>query len=601
MSSTAKNSSLRTLLYAGREELLPFDGRFQIAWRVAAQCALAALVFMTYGIPLAPIGCYLLLFIVKRDSTETTLMAIGISILLSLVVGMMFFLIRWSIDYPILRMVVLVLGSFVFLFLGAASKLGPIGNIVALVVGFIMTIMSDVPFGEVATRALLYAWLMGLTPMAIVVLFNTFFGRSTPKLVQSTILERLHQVHAVLQGAEGPDSLESLLAEGNSELNKSLGFTKLLYLCSTKKRLFLHSATVYSYRLMLAVRNMPADIPDSLRQNVLAQCEQAIVAVENIAPQTPLDTASFQDSVWYLEVSNSLRAITQAQVEVAPPASKEGFMYPDAFTNPAYIYFALRTTAAAVICYCIYTALDWQDIHTAMITCYVVALGSTAETVHKLTLRIIGCLIGACLGIASIVFLMPYMTSIFSLMLLVFVGTLIAGWVAAGSERIAYAGVQIGLAFLMTVLQGFGPTMEISAATDRIIGILLGNTVSFLVFTLWWPTSVVVAARTNLIKVCTSLGILTEKAGKTGDPATEELAAAMEEIEKVRESLQMSLFEPRNVRASADEIAQLRGLLEHAEQLCRLLPFEFSRNNPAYRQAVEELPKWRQSLNSMST
>lgn len=600
MSNTAKSNSLRTLLYAAREELLPFDGRFQIAWRVAAQCALAALVFMTYGIPLAPIGCYLLLFIVKRDSTETTLMAIGICILLSLVVGMMFFLIQWSIDYPILRMLVLVVGSFVFLFLAAASKLGPIGNIIALVVGFIMTIISDVPFGEVATRALLYAWLMGLTPMAIVVVFNTFLGRSTPKLVQSTVLERLRQVRAVLQGTEHPDTLEELLAEGNSETNKSLGFTKLLYLCSSKKRVFLHSATVYSYRLMLAARNMPDQTSDAVRQQALVQCDQAIAAVENMTPQTVGHTDWEQGSAWSQELADNLRAITQAQLETAPAASKEGFMYPDAFTNPAYVYFALRTTAAAVICYCIYTALDWQDIHTAMITCYVVALGSTAETVHKLTLRIAGCLIGAALGIASIVFLMPYMTSIASLMLLVFLGTLIAGWVAAGSERIAYAGVQIGLAFLMTVLQGFGPTMEISAATDRIFGILLGNTVTFMVFTLWWPTSIVGSVCEHLNKAFTSLTTLTDKAAKATDPSTEELAATMEEIEKARDSLKMSLFEPRSVRASAEEIAQLRLLLAHAEQLCQRVPFEFSRNHPEYRQAVDELPKWKQSLRSLS-
>src|SRR5690606_24507434 len=130
-------------------------------------------------------------------------------------------------------------------------------------------------------------------------------------------------------------------------------------------------------------------------------------------------------------------------------------------SNPVYSRFAIKTTAAATISYLVYTAIDWQGIHTAMITCYVAALGTTAETVHKLTLRIIGCLIGAAMGVGAILFLIPHMTSIGSLMALVFAGILIAGWVSSGSERIAYAGIQIGLAFLLTILQDFGPSIDL--------------------------------------------------------------------------------------------------------------------------------------------
>ena len=125
-----------------------------------------------------------------------------------------------------------------------------------------------------------------------------------------------------------------------------------------------------------------------------------------------------------------------------------------------------------------------------MITCYVAALGTVGETVHKLVLRIAGCLVGALLGCAAIFFLMPHMNNIGQLMALVFAGCTLAAWVAQGSQRIAYAGVQIGLAFLLTVLQGFGPDGQISVALDRVYGILLGNVVVFLVFTQVWPVNI---------------------------------------------------------------------------------------------------------------
>ena len=84
-----------------------------------------------------------------------------------------------------------------------------------------------------------------------------------------------------------------------------------------------------------------------------------------------------------------------------------GFFLPDAFTNPAHVQYALKTTGAAMFCYLVYSLLDWPGIHTCLITVYIVSLGTTAETMEKLTLRIAGCLVGAAAGIAAIVFLMP--------------------------------------------------------------------------------------------------------------------------------------------------------------------------------------------------
>ncbi|MDI9701200.1 FUSC family protein, partial [Burkholderia cenocepacia] len=76
-----------------------------------------------------------------------------------------------------------------------------------------------------------------------------------------------------------------------------------------------------------------------------------------------------------------------------PP--RGGFFLPDARTNPDHIRYALKTTVAAMFCYLLYSQLDWSGIHTCFITCYMVSLGSTAETVEKLTLRIAGCIVGA--------------------------------------------------------------------------------------------------------------------------------------------------------------------------------------------------------------
>lgn len=51
-----------------------------------------------------------------------------------------------------LRMAALIVSSFLFLYLGSASKLGPVGSIIALVIAYVMTLLSNIPMGEVATR-----------------------------------------------------------------------------------------------------------------------------------------------------------------------------------------------------------------------------------------------------------------------------------------------------------------------------------------------------------------------------------------------------------------------------------------------------------------
>jgi multidrug resistance protein MdtO len=67
-------------------------------------------------------------------------------------------------------------------------------------------------------------------------------------------------------------------------------------------------------------------------------------------------------------------------------------------------------------------------------------------------------------------------------------GLALAAWIAAGSERIAYAGIQIGFTAL-AFLSWFGPLSNLTELRDRVIGILLGVLVSSIVHLYLWPDS----------------------------------------------------------------------------------------------------------------
>jgi uncharacterized membrane protein YccC len=181
------------------------------------------------------------------------------------------------------------------------------------------------------------------------------------------------------------------------------------------------------------------------------------------------------------------RCLPQTPKAPGPAHKKKPLIAEDAFTNPAHWQFAVKVTLAAMTCYLLYTAVDWAGIHTAFITCCFISLETTKATRHKGALRLAGCMVGGLLGFVSILYLIPQMTSIASLALLVTAVTLLAGWVAAGSERIAYAGLQIGLAYYICILQGFAPDTDLEGIRDRFVGIVFGIVVTMLVFRYIWP------------------------------------------------------------------------------------------------------------------
>jgi multidrug resistance protein MdtO len=203
-----------------------------------------------------------------------------------------------------------------------------------------------------------------------------------------------------------------------------------------------------------------------------------------------------------------------------------------------------------MVCYVTYTLLDWPGIHTCLITCYIVSLGTTGETVEKLTLRILGCLLGAAAGIAAIVFLMPNFTSIGALLAVVFLAGLASGWVAAGSPRISYAGFQIAFAFFLCAIQGSAPAFDMTVARDRVIGILFGNLVVYLLFSNLWPVTVTRRIDTGIVTLLRRLGAMMAAASRSRRCALASEASAA--LGAVEQDLKLARYEPAAVRPAAE-------------------------------------------------
>jgi len=547
-------------------DLRPFPGRFGMTWRIALLCALVTASAMLYQIPEAAISCYLVIFLMRPDASETIGQAVGLIGLATVVIAVMGPLMTATMDSAFARLVVMAVATFVALYLASATSLGETGAIIGLVIAFIMTLSSDIPAGIVGSEALKYAWEMAVMPMVLMIGFLLVVGRGPHSLVAERIADRLDAAARTLDRADDDIALDTLLIEGNDSLAKKAQTARLLHLAPDARTDWLAGAVETSYRLMTAVAALAPDATMARRRLAAAARIARADIVAGRRPACPVRAESPASTAEAL-AWQALSGLAAANGGARPVPKKPPFLAADAFTNPDHQRYALKTTAAAMICYLIYTGIGWDGIHTAMITCYVAALGTTGETVHKLALRIIGCLIGAAMGVAAMIWVIPQLASIGGLMVLVFGGILVAGWVAAGNERISYAGVQIGLAFLLTILTGFGPSTDLSNAGDRIAGILLGNTIIYVIFTGLWPRSAVAAVREKLAEALRALARAAAVPSAARDTRTEDIAAAAVALGEAREGLFLLPFEPRRQQPDPAEVRRLAALVGAAGAL----------------------------------
>jgi multidrug resistance protein MdtO len=507
--------------------LRPFPGRLEFSCRLALACALATLVAEIYQTPDPALTAYVAFFVMKRDRMESVIISIVLGILISLLVGILVFVAMAVIDQPLWRVISISVVSFGLLFLASASKLKPLASIIALIVGYGLDLLSDAQVGEIATRGYLYAWLFVTIPAAVSIALNLLLGPPPRRLLEQALAHRLALAAALMRTGDERvrEAFQETISEGVTEVKTWLKMAGIEKSSPPADIAALSQATgsISTILLLIDFADRTQAMPPSLRGGIADVLDE--MAAMFRAGGYPVDVAielGEEDlspfvAALLADIKEALRDFTERPLPELPAVApaKTGFFLPDAFTNPDHVYYALKTTAAAMLCYTIYLLLDWPGIHTCFITCYIVSLGTTAETIEKLALRISGALIGAAFGLAAIVFLLPYVTSIGSLLVVVFMAALVSAWVAAGSPRISYVGYQMVFAFFLCVIQGPSPAFDLTIARDRIIGIMLGNVVAYLIFANIWRVSVIRRIDPGFVSLLRRLVDLTNATGRS--------------------------------------------------------------------------------------
>ncbi len=149
------------------------------------------------------------------------------------------------------------------------------------------------------------------------------------------------------------------------------------------------------------------------------------------------------------------------------------------------------------------------------------------------------------MGIGAEVFILPGFDSIAGFTLLFLAVTVISAWIMTSSARLSYFGVQIAVAFYLVNLSEFAVQTSLVPARDRVIGILLGLLMMWLVFDQFWSVS---AAAQMKKAFASNLRLLAQFAR---EPISDDLRIASERSYSLRETINSNFDRVRDLTGGA--------------------------------------------------
>jgi multidrug resistance protein MdtO len=466
------------------QELGPREGRGLAVARIATGCTITVAIAMVFRIPLAAYMAYIVFLASKDDVAGTARMVVAASLAITLGVIFSLGLAQISLGDPAIRLPAMALTTFLAMYSARTFALGPVSFLAGFIVVTMQSVVDQVPTPEAFTRLTLWLWVVVMVPVGVTMLINLLFGPTSSAVADRGVRKVLTDLEAALAGGEIAGRLKewrSILVPLAEKSRNPPAIHRLL-------------------DALIILEAYPDPIPPRDRTRLSSLVRGCLDALErrNPATEAPPEADSTPQAQAATRAFAELQrefSRTQALQPAQTKQKSRPLFVPDALSNPAHWQFALKTTIAIMIVYSVYTMLDWPGLLTSIVTVFFVALGSVGETVHKLTLRISGAIVGGLIAGLSIVFILPHFTDIGQLCVLTAVVVLFAAWVSTSSERLSYAGMQIALAFFMGLLQTYSPATDLTVLRDRVVGILLGNVVMTLVFSVLWPESAITRLR----------------------------------------------------------------------------------------------------------
>jgi multidrug resistance protein MdtO len=564
-------SSLSWLEQFLKDELSPYKGRTALVARMAIAATLVMMICMVFRIPYAFQGAIYAL-IVSRESSQATLKSAALILALTGIGGVYLLASAWFvISIPVLHLLWAIASFFLgFYAISTFSNFGASST-------FAIMICVGVPLwdrhvsAETNVEDTLWLCLASAIGVVVTVGIEILFSRIKPgedivagvadrlAAVENLLVcfanncpsDRPAQANVVRLAMVGTSMLRRILQRSTyapnyaDQMGAVIALTGRLVDLAANLTSPTHLSAGDREQIRLVAENV-----SSVRSALLAEGTPLLNASDvtqwNVPHAVPLLTEMQKTAQLMKEVLISSQSLSVSASQPSSGDPPPSFFVRDAFTNFKHIQFALKGCLTAGLCYIIYNGLDWPGISTAVTTCFLTALSTVGSSRQKQVLRISGAVVGGFLiGMGSQVFILPHLDSIAGFTILFVIVAAFASWFMTSSPRLSYFGVQIAVAFCLIHLNSFAIEPSLSIARDRVVGILLGLIMMWLVFDQFWRASAVSDMKRAFLSAVRLLAQFAR------EPISSESNVAAERSYALREAIHNNFD---SVRASADGV-----------------------------------------------
>jgi multidrug resistance protein MdtO len=504
-----------------KNELAPYPGRAWVVGRIIIAATIVMILVMTFKIPGGFLAAIFTLFISRENPTATLRSGVRAIIAFTIATAYTVAGVAILLDDPVVHFFWVVVSLFIAFYL--IQIIPDYGT----AVGFGFMLAAAIPLWDqnlvnINDRVENTLWYGFTTPIGVTVatLVEYVFRRVHPATdLTEGIEHRLEVVEVVLRHIGANLPLDGAVEE-NITLYANVGASRL-------RRLLLRSGysahfiaqmnaavsllgrlvdSAASLRIFLV--NQPQTLSASDRERCLRLADQmATLRADLLAHRVhrpfdlpfkgqpsslPLLPMMEQTAALIPQAFTGVESLNEFVPAPMDEEAPQRLFVRDAFSNPAYLKFALRGMTAASACYLVYNAVDWRGLSTCIPTCIITALSTIGSSRQKQFLRLGGAIAGGLIiGMGAQVFILPYLDSIAGFTVLFAAVTALSAWISTSSPRLSYLGVQLALAFYLINLQEFTIQTSLAIARDRVFGILLGLMSMWLIFDRLWVKNAV--------------------------------------------------------------------------------------------------------------